>query len=88
MASRCHPILFRYAACSYIVLLDLFAPQRLYIGGLLEWRESLIAPIAAHIIVNGVNLHLIVSGKSPQPLNTPERAMDMNRDRDASEPEA
>lgn len=32
-------------------------------GGLFEWRASLVAPITAHVLVNSVNLHLIVSGK-------------------------
>lgn len=31
-------------------------------GGLLEWRGSLMAPIVVHTLVNGVNIHLIVSG--------------------------
>ena len=32
-------------------------------GALFEWRESLIAPMTAHILVNGINLHLIVTGR-------------------------
>ena len=32
-------------------------------GALFEWRESLVAPMTAHILVNGINLHLIVTGR-------------------------
>jgi membrane protease YdiL (CAAX protease family) len=43
-------------------------------GGLMEWRESLVAPIAAHMLVNGINLYLIVSGKRLRPLSATEEA--------------
>jgi membrane protease YdiL (CAAX protease family) len=36
-------------------------------GALFEWRESLVAPIVAHVVVNGVNMLLIVSGKRIRP---------------------
>ena len=43
-------------------------------GGLMDWRQSLIAPVCAHVLVNGVNLHLIVTGKRLRPLRPTEEA--------------
>jgi len=58
----------------HFVPVKIFIPWTLFalavgfiFGGLLELRGSLLAPMVAHVLVNGINLHLIVSGRRLRP---------------------
>lgn len=56
--------------CLHFVPSRVFLPWTLFalasgfvFGGLFSWRGNLIAPTVAHMLVNGINLHLIVTGR-------------------------
>jgi hypothetical protein len=56
--------------CLHFVPSIVFFPWTLFaigagfiFGGLFSWRGSLVGPIVAHSLVNGINLHLIVTGR-------------------------
>jgi membrane protease YdiL (CAAX protease family) len=34
-------------------------------GGLMLWRGNLLAPVVGHVLVNGVNLRRLASGRLP-----------------------
>jgi len=36
------------------------------LGGLMSWRGSLLAPVVAHVLVNGVNLRRLARSAAPE----------------------